>query len=95
MHSCPRSQRASLNPRPRDLLREHRKQLDSGDLEFLELEQRSTAEVVAYSGIPETSLKRITKNGGIESSKTASGRYRFKTVSVVRYLINAKAEEET
>lgn len=72
----------------------NRMNLDGGDLEFLQSPFRGTGEVSSYTGIAETSLKRMANNGKIEARKVG-GRYQFSTLSIVRYIINGEAEEET
>ena len=78
-----------------DFIERHRSELEPDDFEFLEDDYRGTKAVVDHTGIPATSLKRLASEGKIETKKTANGHFRFSTISVVGYLINAKAAEET
>ncbi|MEO9594667.1 hypothetical protein [Rhodopirellula bahusiensis] len=66
---------------------EHRGELEQSDLEFLSTSHHGAKEVARYSGISESSLKRMADTGAIEVRRTEAGHRRYCTVSVVRHLI--------
>ncbi|QEF98136.1 hypothetical protein Mal15_21840 [Stieleria maiorica] len=76
-------------------IEKYRDQLEPEDIEFLSKKYRSTKEVVEYTGFPRTSLRRdALERGTIEYRKDENGNIRYKTISVMRKLLNVKAEEK-
>lgn len=75
-----------------EFIKEFGHELDPDDIEFLQQDYHGTKEVVDHTAIPATSLKRMAVNGLIDFTKTAKGHYRYKSVSVMKYLINRVPE---
>ena len=71
----------------------HHDRLEPGDLEFLEAEYRGTSQTVDFSGIPETTLRRLADAGKIQAKRVGRAR-QFQTSSVVGYLIDAQSQKE-
>ncbi|MEO9590942.1 hypothetical protein [Rhodopirellula bahusiensis] len=69
----------------------NRDKLEPGDIEFLSERHRGAKEVVRYSEISESSLKRMADDGTLEIRRTDSGHRRYRTLSVVRYLIERRS----
>lgn len=70
------------------------KHLDADHLEFLEVEHRGTRETAEHLGISETQAKRMAKVGPIKSTKVGRA-WQFETLSVIKYIIRDKTDEET
>lgn len=72
----------------------HREKLEQHDLDFLAEEYRGTSEVARYLEVSSQTIKRRGDDGTIEFKSASGSHRRYKTVSVVRYLLNAETEEE-
>ncbi|PHQ32522.1 hypothetical protein [Rhodopirellula bahusiensis] len=73
---------------------DHRDKLEPDDIEFLSERHRGAKEVVRYSGVSESSLKRMADDGTLEIRRTDSGHRRYRTLSVVQYLITGRDEQD-
>lgn len=73
---------------------DNRDKLDPDDIEFLSERHRGAKEVVRYSGVSESSLKRMADDGTLEVRRTDSGHRRYRTLSVVRYLITGRGGDD-
>ncbi|MFG0263670.1 MAG: MerR family DNA-binding transcriptional regulator [Rhodopirellula sp. JB055] len=69
---------------------DNRDKLEPDDIEFLSEKHRGAKEVVRYSGISESTLRRMVDAEKIEARRTDAGHRRYNTVSVVRYLITER-----
>ncbi|KLU02961.1 hypothetical protein RISK_004931 [Rhodopirellula islandica] len=66
---------------------DHRDKLEPDDIEFLSERHRGAKEVARYSEISESTLKRMADTGKLEVRHTDAGHRRYRTLSVVRHLI--------
>ncbi|MEP1643625.1 MAG: hypothetical protein ABJK10_05535, partial [Rhodopirellula bahusiensis] len=73
---------------------DNRDKLDPDDIEFLSERHRGAKEVGRYSGISESTLKRMADDGTLEVRRTDSGHRRYRTLSVVQYLITGRDEQD-
>ena len=71
---------------------DHRDKLEPDDIEFLSERHRGAKEVARYSEISESTLKRMADDGTLEVRRTDSGHRRYRTLSVVQYLITGRDE---
>lgn len=69
---------------------DNRDKLEPEDFEFLAERHRGGKEVARYSGMSESTLKRLADAEKIEARRTDAGHRRYNTVSVVRYLITER-----
>lgn len=79
-------------PNGRSFIERRRNELEVEDLEFLSQEFRGTTETAEHTQLSVTTLKRLAKAGKIDFKKSTSGRFSFNTVSVVKYLLDGKAD---
>ena len=89
--------KASIASETEQFIAKHTERLESDDFEFLQQEYRNTQDVVDHTAMSASTLRRIADSGKIESKRVGKGQghRHYKTVSVMEFLIDAKAEEES
>lgn len=91
--SAPKTAAATSKTAVEVFIEQHRSELGSDDVDFLSEEFRGPSEVARYLHLAASTIRNMAERGELVCDRTPGGNRRFNTLSVVRYLIDGKADE--
>ncbi|MEM6364321.1 MAG: MerR family transcriptional regulator [Planctomycetota bacterium] len=73
----------------------HREDLTDADVQFLTQEERGRDETIEQLGVSASQLRRLAERGVIACRKNSRGHRRYRTLSVIQYLVNGETATQS